>query len=508
MSSVSELNRSMLRITGIASGLDTESIVNDLLKVDQYKVDKQFKIATKLEWKGDAYREVNLALKNFREKYMSVLSPDTNMYSSNAYKAFSATLSTQTSAVSITAGSTATAGSMTINKITQLAASATISSSSGMFTEGTINSTLKEAFGEGMFDEEGNISFSINGEEFTFSEDTTIGSMVSTINSNSNVGVTVSFSSLKKNFTFSGKATGESNTFTIVNLSGTAFAESADDAAFKIAAGTYKGKNAKLQIEGVDVERSSNTFTIDGITYSLKESSDSEIKFNIARDIDSTYKKIVEFIDAYNTLIADLQARIDEKVYSDYSPLTESEREELTDTQATQWEAKAKSGILKGDSGISTLLQNLRSAFYTAVADTGKSPASIGLKTGAYATTGKIVIDEKQLRTALENNPDEVAKIFTNISTSTDAKTKNSESGLVVRLSNALNQYVETSTSVTLANNANAITQANNRLDQLEDWLANNEEKYWAKFTAMETALASLNSQSSWLSSLLSGVNG
>lgn len=507
MSSVSELNRSMLRITGIASGLDTESIVSDLLKVDQYKVDKQFKIATKLEWKGDAYREVNLALKNFREKYMSVLNPNTNMYSSGAYKAFSATLSTQTNAVSIIAGSTATAGAMTINKITQLAASATISSSSGMFSEGTINSTLKEGFDEGIFDEEGNISFSINGEVFTFSEDTTIGSMVNTINSDSNVGVTVSFSSLKKSFAFSGKATGEDNTFTIVNLSGTAFAENAEGAAFKIAAGTYNGQNAKLRIEDVDVERSSNTFTIDGIIYSLKESSDTEIKFNVTRDVDSTYNKIVGFIDAYNSLIADLQTKIDEEIYSDYGPLTDSEREELTDTQATQWEEKAKCGILKRDSGISTLLQNLRSAFYTAVADTGKSPSSIGLKTGEYATTGKIVIDEKQLRAALEKNPDEVSKIFTNISTSTDAKTKNSESGLVVRLSNALNQYMKTNTDVTLENNADALTEANNRLDQLKDWLANNEEKYWAKFTAMEKSLASLNSQSSWLSSLLSSAS-
>jgi flagellar hook-associated protein 2 len=257
-----------------------------------------------------------------------------------------------------------------------------------------------------------------------------------------------------------------------------------------------------LQIEGVDVENSSNTFTIDGITYSLKSESDSAINFSIERDTDAVFDKIVAFVDAYNTLIDDLQSKIDEEVYSDYerSPIPSVR---LSESQQEKWDEKSKSGLLRNDSGIRSLLQTMRSAFYQTVADTGKSASSIGLQTGSYATTGKIVIDEDKLREAINSNPDEVAKLFTNVSTATDSSTKTAESGLVTRLSNALNNYVSNSVDNTLASNAKALSEANDRLDDLEDWLANNEEKYWSKFTAMESAMSKLNSQSSWLSSLL-----
>lgn len=498
---MSSINATKLRLTGMSSGLDTDSIVKSLLEVDQLKVDKQFRLTKKLEWTGNAYRAVNTTIKNFRTQYMSVLNSASNMYSASTYKAYSVNMETSTSAVSITAGSTATEGPMTINKITQLAEAAKASGTQ-MNIGGTVNSTLLEAFGEDIFDENGNISFSINGEEFTFGSDTTVYSMMNTVNSNSAAGVTMSYSSLKKAFTISGKTTGADNTVEIENISGSAFAQAADDAAFKIAEGTYTGKNAKLQIEGVDVERPSNSFTIDGITYSLKSQS-SAINFSVARNTDAVFDKIVAFVNAYNTLIEDLQSKLDEEVYSDYEPLTDTERENLSESQQDKWDEKSKSGLLRNDSGIRGLLQTMRNAFYQTVADTGKSASSIGLKTGSYATTGKIVIDEDKLREAINSNPDEVAKLFTNVSTATDSSTKTAESGLVTRLSNALNIYVSNSVDNTLASNAKALSEANDRLDDLEDWLANNEEKYWSKFSAMESAMSKLNSQSSWLGSLL-----
>lgn len=503
---MSSINGTTLRLSGMSSGLDTDSIVKSLLEVDQLKVDKQFKLTKKLEWTGDAYRSVNTTIKNFRSQYMSVLNSASNMYSASTYQAFSVNMETSTSAVSITAGSTATEGAMTINKITQLAEAAKASGAQ-MDINGTASSTLLEAFGEDIFDEEGNISFSINGEEFSFGSDTTVYSMMNTVNSNSDAGVTMSYSSLKKAFTISGKTTGTGNTIEIENISGSAFAQVADDAAFKIAEGAYTGKNAKLQIEGVDVEQSSNSFTIDGITYSLKSQSTSAVNFSVERDTDAVYDKIVAFVDAYNTLIEDLQSKLDEEVYSDYEPLTDTEREDLSESQQEKWDEKSKSGLLHNDNGIRGLLQTMRSAFYQTVADTGKSASSIGLETGTYATTGKIVINEDKLRKAINSNPDEVAKIFTNASTATDSSTKTAESGLVARLSSALNGYVSSNVESTLTSNAEAISDANDTLDDLEDWLSNNEEKYWSKFTAMETALSKLNSQTSWISSLLGSAS-
>lgn len=493
---MSSINGTTLRLTGMSSGLDTDSIVKSLLEVDQLKVDKQFKLKAKLEWTGDAYRAVNTKIKNFRTQYMSVLNSASNMFSASTYKAYSVNMQTSTNAVSITAGSTATEGAMTINKITQLAEPPKITGQC-LSTSGT-SATLLEALGEDAFGTDGNTSFSLNGEEFTFSSDTTVASMMSTINANSDAGVTVSYSSLKNTITITGKTTGNDQAIEMENSSGDIF-----NSFFNVAEGAVYGKDAIAQIEGVTVEESSNTFTIDGITYSLKAKSDTAINFSVEKDTDAVYDKIVSFVDAYNTLIEDLQSTIDEEVYSDYEPLTDTEREDLSESQQEKWDEKSKSGLLRNDSGIRSLLQTMRSAFYQTVSDTGKSAASIGLETGSYATTGKIVINEDKLRAAISNNPDEVTKIFTNVSSSTSASTKTAESGLVTRLSNALNTYVSNSVDNTLANNADALSEANDRLDELEDWLSNNEEKYWTKFSAMETAMSQLNSQSSWLSSLL-----
>jgi len=503
-SSTSSVTSSLLRLNGLSSGLDTESIVKSLLQIDQLKVDKEFKLKTKLEWTGDAYRAVNLEIKNFREKYMSVLNPSSNMFSSSAYSSYKVTMGSSTGAVSVSAGAAATADTHTI-KVNHLA-TAGKASGTGMFTGDTLGtgSTLSEAFGEGTFDEDGNISFSINGETFSFSKNTTISSMMSTINSNADANVTMSYSSLKKGFTITSRSTGASGGGVVIeNLSGSAFAESADSAAFKIAAGTYNGEDAEVVIDDVTVKKSSNTFTIDGLTYTLKSTTSDAADFTVERDTDATYQKISDFVDAYNTLIADLQSKVDEEVYKDYEPLTDTEREQLSDSQAEKWDEKAKSGLLNDDGGIRSLLTNLRNAFYTAVSGAGKSAADIGLQTAAYGTTGKIVIDETKLKNALETNPDAVAKIFTNVSSAADSSTKYKESGLVTRMSDILNSYVNTTTNVTLAQNSTDITDATNKLDELNDWLSNNEEKYYAKFTAMETALAKLNSQSSWISSML-----
>ena len=203
-------------------------------------------------------------------------------------------------------------------------------------------------------------------------------------------------------------------------------------------------------------------------------------------------------------MIDTLQAKIDEDVNKNYAPLTDSQREALSADQATKWDTLAKSGILRRDNNISSLLNKMRSAFYTVVGDTGKTLADIGLKTGSYADKGKITLDKDALRAALEKNPDEVAKLFTNVSASTDPTTKFNESGLINRISDAMSAYTSTAVSVTIANTQDQIDELGDKIGSLTDLMNANEEKYYARFTAMETALARLNSQSSWLTSQFS----
>lgn len=517
---INKLTSSTLRLTGLASGLDTESIVKSLLDVDRLKVDRQQRLVTKLGWQGDAHRAVNLQLKNFREKYMRTLSSD-NLLSAKAYNVYNTTLSKETSAVKITAGSGATAGAYTINSIERLASAASFSSAK-LGESVSINTKLSDLTGidfeittipgeeqeDGSFSEPTEIrslSFSINGQSFTFNSNTMLSEVMSAVNSNAKAGVTMNYSSLKQSLTITGSTTGASSAVKIENGKGNLFGV---NSVTGIENGERHGENAKLTIEGVEVERSSNAFTIDGITYSLKETSlNTAIKFEVERDVGAVVNKIASFIDSYNELIVSLQDKLKEDVHSAYEPLTDTERDQLSEKQAEQWEEKAKSGLLKGNSKLSNLLSTLRTAFYTSVESAGLSPSEIGLTTGNYGDGGKIVLNKDKLREAIEQNPTRVANLFTASSSSTDLSVKNSESGLISRISTAMSSYISFTTSETLDLNSKELNTATSKLSDLETWLSDNEENYYKRFSAMETALAKLNSQTGWISALLGGSN-
>lgn len=507
------------KVTGLFSSVDTESLVKSMLSYTQARVDKQYQAKTKLEWKRDAYREVNSSLNTFRQTYMSSLNSGNNMLSSDTYRAYKTTLTTDTNAVSVSANSKAAVGQMTINSIDQLASSAK-AQSSGIFsseleTTGTKLSDL--ALTTGLEFEDDEISFSINGSTFTFNKDDTLANVISKVNADPNAGVRMSYSSLTQGLKISSRTTGESSEVEIVNLKGNAFATTAEDpdnpgetietaGAFGISEGTYNGSNAKLTIEGVSVEKENNTFTIDGITYSLKDTTSSAVSFSVDQDIDSTIEKVKTFVSAYNDLIDQLQTKLAEEIKYDYDPLTEDQKDEMDDDEIAKWEEAAKSGIIRNDTTISNMLSTMRSAFYTPVSSAGITASSIGLTTGTWTDQGKITLDESVLREALEENADAVASVFSDVSSSSDGSTKFSESGLISRLSTAMSKCTSQLSNVSISNLNKNISSATTALDELKDRMAEEEESYWTKMTNMETALSTLNSQSTWLSAQISSL--
>ena len=494
---------SPIRLTGLSSGLDTDAIVKSLLTSAQTRVDKQAQTTAKLQWKADALREINSMIRSFRETNLSVLNPTSNMLSKTAYSMFSVSMLTSSAAVSVSAGSAANPGKMTIDSITQLASAATVKST-GAFAGTTMNTSTTLADLELSIPlefDDGEISFSINGETFTFEQSATLSDVISSVNA-SDAGVRMSYSSLTKGFTIAAKTTGSSSKVEIENLKGNAFA--AEDAAFGIAEGAVFGQDAILSIEGVEVVQSSNSFTIDGLTYSLKDTSSSAVSFSVDQNIDGTVNKIKTFIESYNSLIDTLQKKIGETTYRSYTPLTTAQKAEMSESEISLWEDKSKSGLLRNDASIASLLSTMRSAFYTAVESTGISASAIGLSTGSYYDGGKITVDTDKLRSALENNPDAVSSLFTNKSTSTDKKQAFAESGLITRISDALLSYTSSATNNTLAGLELQISNSKNNETSLLSKLTVKESSLWARFTAMESALSKMNSQSSWLTSLFS----
>jgi len=490
------------RITGLASGLETESIVESLMKQYQMKVDKQNQKTTKLEWTAEAYREINTLIRNFRQDYLSVLS-STNMMSSTAYSNFKVNMLTANSAVNVSVASTAVAGEYTIESIVQLATAAAIESKNAFVGE-TFDSETKLSelqlqhmlqF-ETVVDENGEsrnvISFSINGKTFTFGEDDTIGSVMKQVN-NAGLGVTMRYSSLKKGFILTAEKTGSQSEIKIENLKGNAFSKV--DSAFGIAEDTYKGQDAICTIEGMLVTQPTNTFSFDGITYTLADKSDTPIKFRVEQDYETTANNIIKFIDAYNEMIDKLQTKVTERRYYDYEPLTDAQKDEMKDDEIEKWEKYAKSGLLRNDPYIKNLISSLRSAYLSKPEGVAKTLSDIGISTKSWADGAKIKVDKDKLLTALKEDPESVRRLFT----STE---KDGGKGLMVNISDALLNYYNNTTDIALDNLDDQISRSKEIADRLAEKMKEKEEDLWAKYSQMEASLTRLNSMSNWLASI------
>ncbi len=493
--------RNSSRLSGMASGMDTETIVKSLMNVEKLKYNKVYQQKTKLEWTTDAYKDVNNLLKSFQNTYLSALGSN-NILSASTINARKVTMDSATNAVSISANSDAIVSSHTI-KVNSLATGANASGALGSTTISTGTKLADLALTNDVQSVDGVVSFAINGQTFSFNDTDTLATVISRVNSNSAAGVKMNFSSLTGKLTITSKTLGSGSSLQIENISGNLFASS--NAAFGMAEGTYaNGTDASVEIDGIAVTQNTNSFTIDGVTYSLKNTTDTAVGFQVDNDVDSAVDAITKFVDAYNTLIGTLNDKIGEDYDRNYAPLTDDQKDAMSDDEIEKWEKIAKTGLLHKDSYVSGLLQSMRSAFYETVQSAGLSASSIGLTTANYADKGKISLNTDKLREALTNNPDAVTALFTATSKSTDAATNRSESGLAVRLRDAVNGYLTDYTKNRSPSYTEQLDDFADKLNSLQDYLDRKEEQYWKQFTAMETALSKLNSQMSSLSSLMS----
>ncbi|MBP7403271.1 MAG: flagellar filament capping protein FliD [Clostridia bacterium] len=488
----------MLRISGMSSGLDTESIVTSLMAVEKLKVNRVYQQKQMLEWRKEAHREINSLVKSFREATMSVLSPETNLFSEAAFRTGSVTMATSTNAVGITAGASALLGSYTIDRIDSLATAATakgtqdLTGGAGLDRGATLESLaagLGLTFGGENAD---TLSFEINDVSFSFKKTDTFDSVLSTVNS-SDAGVSMVYSELTDQILLQTRETGASTGIVIANTEGNLFGSAS---AIGIAASSYNnGTDASLSINGVSVHRPSNTFTIDGATYTIKTTSASAVAFSVTRDVEPAAARIKSYVALYNELVGKLQDKLGEEVFSEYAPLTDEQKEDMSEAEITKWESKAKSGLLHNDRDLAGLLSKMRGMLYETVRGIGKSVSDIGIKTGAYYDGGKITLDETALKAALNKDPDAVMKLFTQTTTTSESET-GSIKGLLPRLMETFTTYTS---SFNVIEADEDIAKLGDRIGELNDMLADREEQYWSKFAAMEQALTTMQSQSSWL---------
>lgn len=352
-----------------------------------------------------------------------------------------------------------------------------------------------------------------NIEYFNISKTDTLSSVISKVNSSS-IGVTMFYDSATDQMTLNRKETGNFNP-----LLSTEDATNPENDQEIITSGVFinnllkfdgateqGGENAEFTLNGLSTSRTSNTFEVSGVTFTLKQThsaTETATTIGITNNSTQIFDNIKNFVTKYNELIAKIQGEVQEEKYRTYTPLTDAQRETLSDKEQEKWEELAKSGMLRRDSTLTSLLSKMRNNFSNPVSNSDINPlykqlASIGIKTTSnYLEGGKLQIDEAALKKAIEADPSSVEKLF-NATGTTDG-----EKGIAQRLTDTVNSSMEilkskagnsysTNTQFEIGKLLNDVDK---KITSFESRLTKVEDRYWSQFTAMEKAIQRSNEQ-------------
>ena len=169
-------------------------------------------------------------------------------------------------------------------------------------------------------------------------------------------------------------------------------------------------------VETLGVEKSSNSFSIAGVNLNLLKADATEYKsITVTKDVDAVYNKIKSFIDKYNEIIDNVNTKLKEKREYDYVPLTDEQKESMKDTDVENWEAKAKSGLVKGDTILEGIVRDLRNSMNNEIPGLSSNYnqlSEFGITTGSYTENGKLHVDETKLKQVISEHSDEVLSFF------------------------------------------------------------------------------------------------
>lgn len=267
----------------------------------------------------------------------------------------------------------------------------------------------------------------------------------------------------------------------------------------------FKGSNGEITVDGVKYTNvTDNKITISGVTYTALNTTESTgaSTVSVSQDTDSIIEKVKSFVSEYNALLADLYKKYDEKPNSDYKPLTQSQKDEMTEEQIKKWEEKAKAGHLYHDQTIGKIIMNMRSAITQSVEGVdGKYNSIFSLGVSTTGLKGQLVLNEDKLKKALSEDPDSVYNVFGKL----DSKDLNNsaKSGVAQRLGDIFNDAKKSIKSE--AGSSSDVTEDSTINNSLRRWLTKIssfkkqmttwENALYKKHDAMEAMIGQLNMQ-------------
>lgn len=535
-----------MRIGGLATGMDTHQIIEDLMRAERIPLDKMIQDRTRIEWQRDAFRDMNLKLMNFRDSFRA-----TGLGLQSTFLQKMVTSSNE-SVVKASGSASALNGTVQM-QVNQLATASTyVSDGIDENTYATSLKDLENADSLFKFDENGNgtLEFEVKKPGGTYEKVTlnvNENEMVQDVihrmsraglgfqmyiddnaaNDNSQVVLTMNETGAGSGIRFGNGDNEDSlnNAINFFKAIGFSIAGTADGEVLEIGSGKA-GQNAEVVINGHTTQRTSNSFSINGITYNLSGTTapGETVTITTQTDTDKIFDEIMSFVEQYNELVDALNGALREEKYRDYPPLTDEQKKDMSEKEIELWEEKARSGLLRNDSTLSSTLSQMRLSLFSAVKNEAagviRDLAQIGLVTTAdYMDGGKIVLDtssrtmpngermdgEARLRYYIENHGEELYHLFMG-----DGE-EYGEQGVLRRMRNSLDNAIDSVTEragregrtnhqFTLGRQLNSIED---RISNFERRLQQMEQRYWSQFTALEKAIAQMNSQAEQMWSML-----
>ena len=483
-----------VRIPGLATGMDTDSMIKQMLSGEQNKVDKAKQKQQSVKWQQEIYRAVIKDVKDLQDKYFSVTS-----------KAWNSTKVSSSNDKVMTATGSAGANNVDYNfEVKHLAKPASTSSD-----KSTTGAEIKRESKLGKLGLKEERKFTINfgkdgkdvSKEITINSDDTMDSLIAKINESTDGKIKASFSEMSGKFTIKTNKTGKSAKLNIVDSSGNSsnaldFLELRNKSGLSNKA---EGENSEIVVKAKDgsfsdtIYKESNSFAIDGISYDVHSIGSTDI--NSTQDVEPVVKNMKKFVEDYNKIMDKVYGLITEKKNKDYSPLTDAQKEDMSEKEIEKWEKKAKVGLLRNDSEMRSFMDGMQNAIF---GNNVQFLNECGLTSNEdYNKRGQLSINEDKFRKALQNEGDRVFKAFAGEKTSVLEKMKDTMYKYVGSSSSifARKAGLEKTSSVVKNFYSEQIRRQEDMIKRLQRKMDDREEKLYKQFGQLEASMNKLNSQ-------------
>lgn len=507
-----------LRMSGLISGMDTDSVIEALVSTKKQKVTNAKNDQKKLEWKQDIWKGINTNIKGLFQTHLATMR-------------FSSSYSKMTTAVSNSSVASVITGDGAVNatqklRVEKLAKSAYLTGKdlNGDSKEKTYTASTK--LSELGFDAGSDtINLSIGGEtqeSLAVTGETTISDVLTYLKSK---GLNASFDEDTQRFFVSSKGTGASKDFTlsddgngVLAKLGLQVATDEQKAANGFDQTQYASKvdgdDAVIYLNDAKFTGDTNTFKINGLTITaLDETGDKEVTLTTTTDTSGIYDMIKNMISQYNKAINEIDKYYGADSVRKYSMLTDEEKEAMKDNEVEEYENKIKSGLLRSDNTLASL-RNLFSETMSTGIKIGEKTyylSDFGIGTGSYFDTADnekhaLHIDgdkddasykdkTDKLSEMIASNPDLVTKFFSSLSQELYSKLDNA--------SKSVDGYRSYGSFYDDKKMKSDYDGYKTTIKNLEEKANDYEDKLYKQFSSMETALANLQKKSNALAGLL-----